>query len=157
MTEKRELTLLLLFLGIIPITIFQKWDLFLELHDTHILFTWAVLSGRAGGITLVPFINIGSYRFAALTSWFLAGLWTLATIISYLTLRRGNEETLWRDIGILGTLLVIQVVTPLILFPLATQGTPYYMGWILPIPGPTICAIVLRVIQGKDSLRLSGV
>lgn len=158
LTAKRELILLLLVLFSIPIALFQKFSSFLELNDTHWLFVWGVYSEQGSIPTkLLPFINMGSYRFAALTSWFLVGLWTLATVISYLTPQRGDEKTLWRDMGVLGTLMVIQVASPLILFPLAVQGTPYYMDWILPVPGPTVCAMILRMINGKGSLRLSGV
>ncbi len=86
-----------------------------------------------------------------MTSWFLALLWIGVTIVAYIILRKGSHTTFVRDSGLLVTLLVVQVLTPMVLFTLAMQGTFYTIGWIQPIPGSSLLAIVIRVLRKMKS------
>jgi len=147
--HKTELVLLVFSLLCIPIVIFFKWDMYLEGFDTHWLFIWGTYSDRYS--TFFSFSNTPHYSFAELTSWFLASLWIGVTIVAYFILRKGSHTTFVRDSGLLITLLVVQVLAPMVFFILATQGTSYTIGWIQPIPGPSFLAIVSRVLRKMKS------
>jgi len=149
--NKTELVLLGLTLFCTPIVIFFKWDIFLELFDTHWLFIWGTYSGRYSTFYIIPYSNTPFYDFAELTSWFLALLWIGVTIVAYIILRKANHTTFVRDSGLLVTLLVVQMLTPMVLINLAMQGTYYTIGWIQPIPASSLLAIVIRVLQKMKS------
>ncbi|MHA1964988.1 MAG: hypothetical protein ACXACG_09900 [Candidatus Thorarchaeota archaeon] len=146
MKNKPELALLGLSLVCLPIVIIDKWDMYFEGFDTHWLFIWGTYSDRFRAFFPIPYSSTPLYDFAELTSWFLVFLWIGVTIISYFILQRGTHTTFARDSGLLVALLVVQILAPLILFILAMQGTSYGIIWILPIPGPSLLAIVFRVL-----------
>jgi len=152
--RKRELVLLALSLFCIPIAIVDKQDMFFEFFDTHWLFIWGTYSGRYGQFFPIPYSNTPAYEFADLISWLLAFLWIGVTIVTYYILQRRSDNTFVRDIGFLATLLIGQVLAPLALFALAVQeGTSFYITWILPFPGPSLIAMILRVyyrIKAKE-------
>ncbi len=151
MKNKTELVLLGLSLFCIPIVIFYKADMFLELDDEHWLFIWGTYSGRYSTFYTIPYSNTPFYDFAELTSWFLASLWIGVTIVAYLILRKANHTTFVRDSGLLVTLLVVQVLAPMVLFILASQGMKYTIIWIQQFPASSLLAIVIRVLRKMKS------
>jgi len=145
--DKVNLVLLGFSLFCVPIVIFFKWDMLLERFDTHWLFIWGTYSGRYSTFYTIPYSNTPHYNFAELTSWFLASLWIGVAVVGYFILRKGSHTTFLRDSGLLIALLVVQVLAPGVFFVLAAQGTSYQIGWILPIPGSSLLAIVSRVFR----------
>ena len=149
MKDKINLVLLFFSLFCIPIVIFFKWDMLLEGFDTHWLFIWGTYSGRYN--TFFSFSDTPFYNFAEMASWLLASLWIGVTIVTYFILWKGNHMTFVRDSGLLIALLVVQLFAPVVFLILATQGTSYTIGWILPIPGSSLLAIVSRIFRKMKS------
>jgi hypothetical protein len=151
LNKGQELILFCLTLLCFPIAIVDKWDMFLELSDTHWLFLWGTYSVRGRAFFLLPYSRIGGgYAFAELTSLILVLLWIGVTIVAYIILQKENDRTLVRDISIFMLLLVGQVIAPLILFPWAVAGTGFGISWVIPIPGPSLLAIYLRFLHSVD-------
>ncbi len=144
MNRIRELVLLALSTLCTPIAVVDWRDVFFD-FDTNLLFSWGSYSSRSGLLFPISYPDVLWYRFPNLTYWILSLLWVGVTIVSYFILRRGRDITFARDIALLAALIIGQVLVPLALFALAVQGTPAYIVWILPFPGPSLIAMALRV------------
>ncbi len=75
----------------------------------------------------------------------------MLAIASCVIIYKRRDNTFVRDIGLLLILLIVQLIAPIVLFTLLVRGPGIYYSWILPIPGPSLVAMILRVFYRTKS------
>lgn len=145
MNRKQELILIALSLLCLPIAVIDWRNMFFE-SDTDWLFVWATFSSSF--VRFIPILYPAPplyHRFPDLASGSLSLLWIGVTIVSCVILYKRSDDTFVHDIGFLIILLVVQLITPIVLFTLLVQGSVINYIRILPIPSPSLLAIAIIV------------